>query len=38
MSISLKQIDIVIGQHIWHTCGNPIVTTNQKPAIDTQKL
>ena len=29
----LKQVDIVIGQHM-----NPMVTTNQKHMIDTQKL
>ena len=33
MIISLKQVDIAIGQYM-----NPMVTTNQKPTIDTQKL
>ena len=35
MSISLKQL--VIGQHVWYTCCNSTITTNQKPTTDTQK-
>lgn len=35
MSISLKQV--VIGQHVWYTCYNSTITTNQKPTTDTQK-
>ena len=32
MTISLKQVDIIMGKHY-----EPHVTTNQKPTIDTQK-
>ena len=31
-----KQAVIVIGQHIWYTCYNSIITMNQKPTTDTQ--
>ena len=34
MTISLKQVDIILGQHIWM---NPMVTT-PKPTTDAQKL
>lgn len=41
MTANLEQVDISLGQHgtsLWNHCGYPMVTTNQKPTVDTHKL